>query len=87
MTLIIETGVDAEMVMMNSIYKERLPKAAQQMEERLERFISDNLELEGVHASDAVTRFVHHQVLGSFPCLMYPILTLTICNLLTCHVE
>ena len=52
------------MVMMNSIYKERLPKAALQMEERLEKFICDNLELEGVHASDAVTRFVHHQVLG-----------------------
>lgn len=56
-------GIDNEVVMMNSVYKERFPKATAQMEDRLEKFISENSELDGEAASDAITRFVHHQVL------------------------
>lgn len=56
-------GIDNEIVMMNSVYKERFPRATQQMEERLEKFLTVNAELEGECASDAIMRFVHHQVL------------------------
>lgn len=49
---------------MNTLYKERFPKATQQMEERLAQFVND-------HKSDStsfmqqcpILRFVHHQVL------------------------
>lgn len=56
-------GIDNEIIMMNSVYKERFPKATQQMEEKLEKFLLDNIELDQEGASDAVTRFVHHQVI------------------------
>lgn len=51
--------------MMNVLYKERFPKATQQMEERLAHFIDDNKILEVSEDCDFVpiVRFVHHQVL------------------------
>ncbi|KAG0729535.1 Microtubule-associated serine/threonine-protein kinase 2 [Chionoecetes opilio] len=61
--------VDNEIIMMNTLYKERFPKATQQMEERLNTFIEDNkmMEVEGSPdiAQDgvAIARFVHHQVI------------------------
>lgn len=53
-----------EKVLVNSIYKERFPKATHQMEERLQDFIDEQLKVEFDHgiASDAVFRFAHHQV-------------------------
>lgn len=53
-----------EKVLVNSIYKERFPKATQQMEERLQDFIDEQLKVEFDRdiASDAVFRFAHHQV-------------------------
>ncbi|XP_026473119.1 microtubule-associated serine/threonine-protein kinase 3 isoform X2 [Ctenocephalides felis] len=56
--------VDNEVSTMNTLYKERFPKATQQMEERLAQFVND-------HKSDStsfmqqcpILRFVHHQVL------------------------
>nr|CAD7197637.1 unnamed protein product [Timema douglasi] len=62
--------VDDEIVMMNTLYKERFPKATQQMEERLKSFIEDNGSIESkgyfenlVKDSIPITRFVHHQIL------------------------
>ena len=34
--------IDNEIVLMNTLYKERFPKATQQMEERLKNFILDH---------------------------------------------
>jgi microtubule-associated serine/threonine kinase len=51
---------------MNNLYKERFPKATQQMEEKLSKFISDQLNVDDIEcwaASDAVFRFAHHQVI------------------------
>lgn len=58
--------VENEKLLVNSIYKERFPKATQQMEERLQKFIEDQLKAEFDFdiASDAVFRFAHHQVVG-----------------------
>ncbi|CAN8004347.1 unnamed protein product [Ixodes hexagonus] len=56
-------GLDNEIVLMNSVYKERFPKATKQMEERLEQFIVEHRELDAEHASDAVARFAHHQII------------------------
>ncbi|XP_077548948.1 microtubule-associated serine/threonine-protein kinase 3-like isoform X5 [Haemaphysalis longicornis] len=56
-------GIDNEIVLMNSVYKERFPKATQQMEERLEQFVSQEAELDARHACDAVARFAHHQII------------------------
>ncbi|XP_056019812.1 microtubule-associated serine/threonine-protein kinase 3-like isoform X4 [Ostrea edulis] len=56
----ISPGSD-EIVMMNSVYKERFPKATAQMEEKLKKFIEQN-KLEEVDC-DAITRFLHHQVM------------------------
>jgi len=62
--------IDNEIVLMNTLYKERFPKATQQMEERLKNFILDHERLsepsEDVtidHDSVAIVRFVHHQLL------------------------
>ncbi len=59
--------IDNEIVMMNTLYKERFPKATKQMEERLSNFISNNETLSTASdvAADsvAIVRFVHHQVL------------------------
>lgn len=55
-------GMDNEIIMMNSIYKERFPKATQQMEERLEHFLKDNKEIPSSLSSDAIGRFAHHQI-------------------------
>ncbi|MCL4122041.1 UNVERIFIED_CONTAM: hypothetical protein GTU68_027106, partial [Idotea baltica] len=55
--------------MMNTLYKERFPKATQQMEERLQTFIEDKRSLEEPGSADitqdavAIARFVHHQVI------------------------
>jgi microtubule-associated serine/threonine kinase len=66
--------IDNEIVLMNTLYKERFPKATQQMEERLKNFILDHDHAEKLvepseeepslpHDSIAIVRFVHHQVL------------------------
>ena len=59
--------IDNEIVMMNTLYKERFPKATKQMEERLKNFISNNETLSTTADiapdSVAIVRFVHHQVL------------------------
>ena len=62
--------IDNETVMMNTLYKERFPKATKQMEERLKNFITNNSETltqsrgEEISAdSIAIIRFVHHQTL------------------------
>ncbi|XP_065165228.1 microtubule-associated serine/threonine-protein kinase 3 isoform X2 [Atheta coriaria] len=58
--------VDSEISMMNVMYKERFPKATQQMEERLTHFIAENkCALEPCESCDylPIVRFVHHQVL------------------------
>ncbi|CAE1285272.1 MAST [Acanthosepion pharaonis] len=51
---------DMEIVMMNNMYKERFPKATDQMEDRLEQFIDMN---RAPADSDAIMSFLHHQVL------------------------
>lgn len=48
---------------MNYVYKERFPNAINQMNEKLNKFIEDNPELIPEVASDAVTKFVHHQAI------------------------
>ena len=59
--------IDNEIVMMNTLYKERFPKATKQMEERLRNFILNNetLSTESEISADsiAIVRFVHHQTL------------------------
>ncbi|BFY99940.1 hypothetical protein BsWGS_02980 [Bradybaena similaris] len=56
-------GVESEIVMMNSVYKERFPKATAQMEEKLKTFIDNNATLDIAQESDAVLCFLHYQVL------------------------
>ncbi|GAB1603534.1 hypothetical protein Ahia01_000634700, partial [Argonauta hians] len=51
---------DLEIVMMNNMYKERFPKATDQMEERLDLFIELN---RAPAESDAILSFLHHQIL------------------------
>ncbi|XP_034933867.1 microtubule-associated serine/threonine-protein kinase 3 isoform X2 [Chelonus insularis] len=62
--------LDNEIVMMNTLYKERFPKATQQMEERLTNFINNNKEIDEYEvvshlAQDSlpIIRFVHHQII------------------------
>ena len=64
--------IDNEIVMMNTLYKERFPKATKQMEERLKNFITNNSDTmtktqtrgEEIAAdSIAIVRFVHHQTI------------------------
>jgi len=62
--------MDNEIVLMNTMYKERFPKATQQMEERLNSFMNDNKswETDGLPEeippdSVPIVRFVHHQVI------------------------
>lgn len=57
--------VDNEIVMMNTLYKERFPKATQQMEERLTHYINEhkNSSSGDYCESHPIVRFVHHQVL------------------------
>ncbi|GJQ68805.1 hypothetical protein Trydic_g5065 [Trypoxylus dichotomus] len=57
--------IDNEISMMNVLYKERFPKATQQMEERLTQFVNENKTLEADENCDflPILRFVHHQVL------------------------
>ncbi|XP_017770613.1 PREDICTED: microtubule-associated serine/threonine-protein kinase 3 isoform X2 [Nicrophorus vespilloides] len=58
--------VDNEISMMNVMYKERFPKATQQMEERLSHFINENRSMvEPGEVCDflPIIRFVHHQVM------------------------
>ncbi|XP_011342558.1 microtubule-associated serine/threonine-protein kinase 3 isoform X2 [Ooceraea biroi] len=62
--------LDNEIVMMNTLYKERFPKATQQMEERLTNFINENKEIDEYEVvanmtqdSLPILRFVHHQVI------------------------
>ncbi|GFR17990.1 hypothetical protein TNCT_482852 [Trichonephila clavata] len=56
-------GVDSEVVAMNNVYKERFPKATQQMEEKLRRFLNEHRNYDYSDSLDAVARFVHHQVI------------------------
>ena len=44
-------------------YKDRFPKASQDMEERLEKFFQDNKDQLTDIANDPVASFVHHQVM------------------------
>ncbi|KAL2713773.1 microtubule-associated serine/threonine-protein kinase 3-like isoform X1 [Vespula squamosa] len=61
--------LDSEIVMMNTLYKERFPKATQQMEERLTNFINENKEIDEYEVAHMIPdslpilRFVHHQVI------------------------
>lgn len=57
--------IDNEICMMNVLYKERFPKATQQMEERLTNFIEENKVFDFGEDCDylPIVRFVHHQVL------------------------
>ncbi|XP_034480757.1 microtubule-associated serine/threonine-protein kinase 1 [Drosophila innubila] len=57
--------VDSEIAVMNTLYKERFPKATQQMEERLKHFINENKSAacNSFRDSQPIVRFVHHQVL------------------------
>ncbi|ALC44714.1 CG6498, partial [Drosophila busckii] len=57
--------VDNEIAVMNTLYKERFPKATQQMEERLKHFINENKSAacSSFRDSQPIVRFVHHQVL------------------------
>ena len=50
---------------MNTLYKERFPKATKQMEERLTNFIQNNQTMKSTEAADsiAIVRFVHHQII------------------------
>ncbi|XP_054162036.1 microtubule-associated serine/threonine-protein kinase 3-like isoform X2 [Oppia nitens] len=60
-------STDNERILMNNLYKERFPKATQQMEEKLSKFIADQMNIDDIEssaASDAVFRFAHHQVIG-----------------------
>uniref|UniRef100_A0A2M4AAM7 non-specific serine/threonine protein kinase n=1 Tax=Anopheles triannulatus TaxID=58253 RepID=A0A2M4AAM7_9DIPT len=56
---------DNEISIMNTFYKERFPKATQQMEERLSHFINENKTIlnDSTRNSQPIVRFVHHQVL------------------------
>lgn len=57
---------DSQISAMNTLYKERFPKATQQMEERLTHFIAENKQAASVGSfrdSQPIVRFVHHQVL------------------------
>jgi len=57
-------GIENRFMQMNYVYKERFPNAINQMNEKLEKFIQENSsELIPEIASDAVTRFVHHQAI------------------------
>ena len=62
--------IDNEIVLMNTLYKERFPKATQQMEEKLEKFINEHEKLDDLgepvnidHDNIAIVRFVHHQLI------------------------
>ncbi|KAH1029690.1 hypothetical protein HUJ05_002876 [Dendroctonus ponderosae] len=57
--------IDNEICMMNVLYKERFPKATQQMEERLNNYNEENKTFDFGEDCDylPIVRFVHHQVL------------------------
>ena len=46
--------VDNEIVLMNTLYKERFPKATQQMEERLGNFITDHENMDNAEEANIV---------------------------------
>ncbi|XP_055943083.1 microtubule-associated serine/threonine-protein kinase 3-like isoform X3 [Argiope bruennichi] len=56
-------GVDSEVAAMNNVYKERFPKATQQMEEKLRQFLNEHRHYDHSDSLDAVARFVHHQII------------------------
>uniref|UniRef100_A0A8D8UCW6 non-specific serine/threonine protein kinase n=1 Tax=Cacopsylla melanoneura TaxID=428564 RepID=A0A8D8UCW6_9HEMI len=61
--------LDNDIIVMNVLYKERFPKAIQQMETRLSNFINENSSLATNNMESAspdaapIIRFVHHQIL------------------------
>ncbi|XP_030375087.1 microtubule-associated serine/threonine-protein kinase 3 isoform X2 [Scaptodrosophila lebanonensis] len=57
--------VENEISMMNTLYKDRFPKATHQMEDRLTHFINENKSAacNNFRDSQPIVRFVHHQVL------------------------
>ncbi|KAI5695263.1 hypothetical protein M8J76_010988 [Diaphorina citri] len=61
--------LDNDIIAMNMLYKERFPKAIQQMETRLSNFINENSSLATNNLETAspdaapIIRFVHHQIL------------------------
>ncbi|KAK2181191.1 hypothetical protein NP493_407g03038 [Ridgeia piscesae] len=57
-------GIDTETMLMNSVYRDRFPKAVAQMEERLHQFCESHHSMEIVELeSDGAARFIHRQVL------------------------
>ncbi|CAH1775457.1 unnamed protein product [Owenia fusiformis] len=56
-------GMENDVHVMNALYKERFPKATQQMEDRLQAFIENNSSLDQLEECDGIARFIHHQVL------------------------
>ncbi|XP_037940617.1 microtubule-associated serine/threonine-protein kinase 3 [Teleopsis dalmanni] len=57
--------IDNDIAVMNTLYKERFPKATLQMEERLKHFVNENKSAvcNSFRDSQPIVRFVHHQVL------------------------
>ncbi|XP_055373331.1 uncharacterized protein LOC129606738 isoform X2 [Condylostylus longicornis] len=57
--------IDNEIAIMNTLYKERFPKATIQMEERLKHFINESKDAACNYFRDSqpIARFVHHQVI------------------------
>jgi len=53
--------LDSEIVMMNTLNKERFPKATQQMEERLTNFINENKEIDEYEIMANIHCKIHYQ--------------------------
>ncbi|NWS70678.1 MAST4 kinase, partial [Crotophaga sulcirostris] len=56
------TCCDNEIIMMNHVYKERFPKATDQMEERLRDIITNYSPDNVLPLADGVLNFTHHQI-------------------------
>ncbi|XP_071799518.1 microtubule-associated serine/threonine-protein kinase 3-like isoform X4 [Asterias amurensis] len=63
-------NTDSELLMMNSMYKERFPKAKEQMEKKLKDFITKHSS-DSAEASDAIYMFlIHHAIELARDCLV-----------------
>ncbi|XP_060576748.1 microtubule-associated serine/threonine-protein kinase 2-like isoform X3 [Ruditapes philippinarum] len=56
-------GGDSEIILMNSVYKDRFPKATAQMEERLQQFLEHCRLIHNESDIDAISSFLLHQVM------------------------
>ncbi|XP_053394336.1 microtubule-associated serine/threonine-protein kinase 3-like isoform X2 [Mercenaria mercenaria] len=56
-------GGDSEIILMNSVYKDRFPKATAQMEERLQQFLDHCRLIHNESEIDAISSFLLHQVM------------------------